>query len=152
NKMKDEKRIEELKQLIAKYDKQYYELGQSDISDAEYDRLYEEYVKLEEQYPELKEMKDSPTRKVDAGDDAGTTSSFPKYTHKSPMLSINQKSRELNDLKDFYENVGGDGTEVIVEPKLDGITCNINYENGIFVNAATRGNGYVGDLITENFQ
>ena len=62
--MKDEKRIEELKQLIAKYDKQYYELGQSDISDAEYDRLYEEYVKLEEQYPELKEMKDSPTRKV----------------------------------------------------------------------------------------
>lgn len=152
NKMKDEKRIEELKQLIAKYDKQYYELGQSDISDAEYDRLYEEYVKLEEQYPELKEMKDSPTRKVGAGDDAGTTTLFPKYTHKSPLLSINQKSRDLNDLKDFYENVGGDGTEVIVEPKLDGITCNINYENGIFVNAATRGNGYVGDLITENFQ
>lgn len=150
--MKDEKRIEELKQLIAKYDKQYYELGQSDISDAEYDRLYEEYVKLEEQYPELKEMKDSPTRKVGAGDDAGTTTLFPKYTHKSPLLSINQKSRDLNDLKDFYENVGGDGTEVIVEPKLDGITCNINYENGIFVNAATRGNGYVGDLITENFQ
>lgn len=150
--MKDEKRIEELKQLIAKYDKQYYELGQSDISDAEYDRLYEEYVKLEEQYPELKEMKDSPTRKVGAGDDAGTTTLFPKYTHKSPLLSINQKSRDLNDLKDFYENVGGDGTEVIVEPKLDGITCNINYENGIFVSAATRGNGYVGDLITENFQ
>ena len=150
--MKDKKRIEELKQLIAKYDKQYYELGQSDISDAEYDRLYEEYVKLEEQYPELKEMKDSPTRKVGAGDDAGTTTLFPKYTHKSPLLSINQKSRDLNDLKDFYENVGGDGTEVIVEPKLDGITCNINYENGIFVNAATRGNGYVGDLITENFQ
>lgn len=150
--MKDEKRIEELKQLIAKYDKQYYELGQSDISDAEYDRLYEEYVKLEEQYPELKEMKDSPTRKVGAGNDAGTTTLFPKYTHKSPLLSINQKSRDLNDLKDFYENVGGNGTEVIVEPKLDGITCNINYENGIFVNAATRGNGYVGDLITENFQ
>lgn len=48
--------------------------------------------------------------------------------------------------------MGGDGTEVIIEPKLDGITCNINYESGQLVNAATRGNGYVGDLITENFQ
>lgn len=150
--MKEIKRIQEIKKLISKYDRQYYELGQSDISDAEYDRLYEEYLQYEEKYPELKEMKDAPTRRVGAGKEAGSTTLFPKYTHKSPLLSINQKSRDLNDLKDFYENVGGDGTEVIVEPKLDGITCNINYENGIFVNAATRGNGYVGDLITENFQ
>ena len=97
-------------------------------------------------------MEDAPTRRIGAGKDAGSTTLFPKYTHKSPLLSINQKSRELEDLKDFYEFVGGDGTEVIIEPKLDGITCNINYENGFFVNAATRGNGYTGDLITENFQ
>lgn len=150
--MSDEKRIQELKQLIDKYDKQYYELGQSDISDAEYDRLYEEYQKYEEKYPELKDLKNSPTKKVGAGQEAGTTTLFPKYTHKSPLLSINQKSRELRDLREFYENIGGNGTEVIIEPKLDGITCNINYENSKFVNASTRGNGYVGDLITENFQ
>ena len=150
--MKEEKRIQELKQLIAKYDKQYYEEGISDISDAQYDRLYDEYLEYERKYPELKEMEDAPTRRVGAGDEAGTTTLFKKFTHKSPLLSINQKSRDLNDLKDFYESVGGDGVEVIVEPKLDGITCNINYEDGVFVNAATRGNGYVGDLITENFE
>ena len=150
--MKEIERVQEIKNLIAKYDRQYYELGQSDISDAEYDRLYEEYLQYEEKYPELKNMEDAPTRRIGAGKDAGSTTLFPKYTHKSPLLSINQKSRELEDLKDFYEFVGGDGTEVIIEPKLDGITCNINYENGFFVNAATRGNGYTGDLITENFQ
>ena len=150
--MKEIERVQEIKNLIAKYDRQYYELGQSDISDAEYDRLYEEYLQYEEKYPELKNMEDAPTRRIGAGKDAGSTTLFPKYTHKSPLLSINQKSRDLNDLKDFYEFVGGDGTEVIIEPKLDGITCNINYENGFFVNAATRGNGYTGDLITENFQ
>lgn len=150
--MKEIERVQEIKNLIAKYDRQYYELGQSDISDAEYDRLYEEYLQYEEKYPELKNMEDAPTRRIGAWKDAGSTTLFPKYTHKSPLLSINQKSRELEDLKDFYEFVGGDGTEVIIEPKLDGITCNINYENGFFVNAATRGNGYTGDLITENFQ
>lgn len=150
--MKEIERVQEIKNLIAKYDRQYYELGQSDISDAEYDRLYEEYLQYEEKYPELKNMEDAPTRRIGAGKDAGSTTLFPKYTHKSPLLSINQKSRELEDLKDFYKFVGGDGTEVIIEPKLDGITCNINYENGFFVNAATRGNGYTGDLITENFQ
>lgn len=148
----EKNRIQELKQLIAKYDKQYYEEGVSEISDSEYDRLYEEYLAFEEKYPELKDMKDAPTKRVGAGNDAGTTTAFPKFTHKSPLLSIDRKAKELSELKDFYEKVGGDGTEVIIEPKLDGITVNINYENGKFVNAATRGNGYIGDLITENFK
>lgn len=150
--LKDKKRIQELKELIVKYDKQYYEEGVSEISDAEYDRLYEEYMDFETKYPELKDLNDSPSRRVGAGNLAGTTSGLPKYTHKSPLLSINHKSKELDDLKAFYESIGGDGTEVIIEPKLDGITVNINYEDGKFVNAATRGNGYIGDLITENFQ
>lgn len=150
--LKDKKRIHELKKLIIKYDKQYYEDGVSEISDAEYDRLYEEYMELEAKYPELKEENDAPSKRVGAGEYAGTTSGLPKYTHKSPLLSINRKSKELDDLKAFYESIGGDGTEVIIEPKLDGITVNINYEDGKFVNAATRGNGYIGDLITENFQ
>lgn len=147
---KDYKRIQELKTLIAKYDKQYYEEGVSEISDAEYDRLYDEYLSFEDKYPELKSIEDAPTKRVGAGSLA--SSGLPKYTHKSPLLSINRKSKELEDLKAFYESVGGEGTEVIIEPKLDGITCNINYEHGKFVNAATRGNGYIGDLITQNFQ
>ena len=66
-------RASQLKELIAKYDKQYYEEGVSDISDAEYDRLYEEYLEFENKYPELKDMADAPTKRVGAGDVAGTT-------------------------------------------------------------------------------
>lgn len=145
-------RVNKLKQLIAKYDKQYYEEGVSDISDAEYDRFYEEYLEFEDRYPELKDMADAPTKRVGAGDEAGTTTLLPKFTHHTPLLSINKKAKELEELKAFYESIGGDGTEVIIEPKLDGITCNINYENGELVNSATRGNGYIGDLVTENFK
>ena len=148
----DQKRILLLKDLLKKYDIQYYEKGESEISDAEYDRLYNEYLEFEKKYPELKELEDAPTRRVGAGDVAGTSTSLPKFTHKSPLLSINRKAKELSELKDFYDKIGGDGTEVIIEPKLDGITCNINYEAGTFVNAATRGNGYIGDLITNNFK
>lgn len=144
-------RAKELKELIYKYDVLYYEKGVSEISDAEYDRLYAEYQELEELFPELKND-ESPTKRVGAGTEAGSTSALPKFTHKSPLLSIDRKSKNLDDLYDFYQKCGGDGVEVIVEPKLDGITCNINYENGEFVNAATRGNGYIGDLITENFK
>lgn len=151
-KTSDYNRIQELIDLIAKYDKQYYEEGVSEISDAEYDRLYDEYLEFEKKYPEIKEYDNAPTKRVGAGKEAGTTTGLPKFTHKSPLLSIDRKAKEIEELKDFYEKCGGDGTAVIIEPKLDGITCNINYENGKFVNAATRGNGYIGDLITENFK
>ncbi|MEG1299685.1 MAG: NAD-dependent DNA ligase LigA [Erysipelotrichaceae bacterium] len=142
----------ELKALIAKYDFQYYEEGESDVSDAEYDRLYDEYQKLEEQYPDLFQLADSPTRSVGAGSKSGETTGLPKITHKSPLLSIDRKAKELSALKEFYDKCGGDGTKVIIQPKLDGITCNINYENGIFSDAATRGNGYIGECITKNFK
>lgn len=145
-------RIDELKQLIKKYDRQYYEEGVSEISDAEYDRLYDEYLALEKEHPEYAKMEDAPTRRVGAGSEAGTTTGLPKITHKSPLLSIDRKAKEMSELLDFYTKCGGDGTEVIIQPKLDGITCNINYENGKLVNAATRGNGYIGDLITDNFK
>lgn len=148
----DENRIKELKVLIAKYDKQYYENGVSDISDAEYDRLYDEYLEFENKYPELRTLSDAPTKRVGAGKEAGTSTSLPKFTHKSPLLSIDRKAKDMESLKDFFEKCGGEGKTFIVEPKLDGITCNINYEGGRFVNAATRGNGYIGDLITEQFK
>lgn len=148
----DENRIKELKELIAKYDKQYYENGVSDISDAEYDRLYDEYLEFENKYPELRDLSDAPTKRVGAGKEAGSSTALPKFTHKSPLLSIDRKAKDMESLKDFFEKCGGEGKTFIVEPKLDGITCNINYEGGRFVNAATRGNGYIGDLITEQFK
>lgn len=152
--MEKEKELQlalQLKEKIRYYDDLYYEKGISEISDAEYDRLYKEYEELERKYPELK-TPDSPTQRVGAGENAGTATILPKFTHKSPLLSIDRKAKEISELKDFYDKIGGDGTEVIVEPKFDGITCNINYESTLFANAATRGNGYIGDLITENFR
>lgn len=143
-------RITELKDLIKKYDQQYYGQGFSEISDAEYDRLYEEYLQLETEFPEFKSMEDTPTRRVGTGELPAF--GLPKFTHKSPLLSIENKSKELSVLRSFYDSLGGDGIEVIVQPKLDGITCNINYENGRLVNAATRGNGTIGELITEQFK
>ena len=139
-----------LKELISKYDTQYYDEGYSDISDSEYDRLYKEYEDLESLFPELKEMADSPTRRVGAIKRVLTT--LPKYTHKTPLLSIDKKAKEIEELYDFYQKCGGDGTEVLIEPKFDGITCNLTYENHLLVSAATRGNGYIGDLITDNFK
>lgn len=141
--------IVKLIEQINYYDKKYYEEGISEISDNEYDRLYESFLSYLEQYPEIEQWKDIPTHKVGAGKDANA-SDFVKITHKSPLLSIDQKSRDISDLKKWYEKL--ESPDVIVEPKLDGITVNINYENGEFINAATRGNGIIGDLITEQFK
>ena len=141
------KRAYELREKIAYYDQLYYEEGISEISDAEYDRLYKEYEEIEKQYPELKDA-NSPTMRVGG---LVQETLLPKFTHKSPLLSIDRKAKEVSELKDFYEKAGGEGTQVIIEPKFDGITCNINYEDELFANAATRGNGYIGDLITGNF-
>ena len=143
---KTEKKIKEIIEKINYYSDLYYNHGVSEISDAEFDRLYDEFLDFAEKYPEIKEWEDSPIKKV--GADA--TSNFEKFSHKSPLLSIDQKSRELEDLKKWYDKLTG--KQVIVEPKLDGITININYEKGKFVNAATRGNGYIGDLITKQFK
>lgn len=141
-------RANELRSKIAYYDQLYYEKGISEISDAEYDRLYKEYEDLERKYPELKD-ENSPTNRVGG---LKQETLLPKFTHKSPLLSIDRKAKDLDELEDFYKKIGGDGVEVIIEPKFDGITVNLNYEGGKFVNAATRGNGYIGDLITDNFK
>ena len=89
-----------LKELISKYDTQYYDEGYSDISDSEYDRLYKEYEDLEKIFPELSKMADSPTRRVGAIKRVLTT--LPKYTHKTPLLSIDKKAKEISELYDFY--------------------------------------------------
>ena len=131
------------------YDDLYYNKGISEISDNEYDRLYETFLSYVEKYPEIKEWDNIPTKKVGAGD-VKAPGNFEKFTHKSPLLSIDQKSREMDELEKWYKKIGN--PEVLVQPKLDGITVNLNYENGKFINVATRGNGYIGDLITKQYK
>lgn len=158
----------ELKKKIQQYDHAYYVLAKPLISDAEYDRLYKEYENLEKQYPELK-TPDSPTQRV--GSEPLTK--LEKFEHQTPLLSIDQKAKTVEALTKFYQDCGGDGTEILVQPKADGLTGNVNYapveseifkqfypdfsveqaENGAYlVNGATRGNGYIGELITENIK
>lgn len=135
----------ELKELLRKYDIQYYTHGVSEISDAQYDRLYDEYVALEQKYPELL-TSDSPTQRV-GGE---PLSQFEKVTHRTPLLSINQKGQSIEALSKWYYDMGGDSVSFIVQPKFDGITINDYYEDGVLVEAASRGNGIVGELLTEN--
>lgn len=159
----------ELKRKIKEYDHAYYVLNNPLISDAEYDRLYKEYENLEKQYPELK-TPDSPTQRVGAE----PLSKLEKITHKTPLLSIDQKAKSVEALTKFYQDCGGDGVEVLIQPKADGLTGDVNYapvdseeflkfmgssvnvnglENGSYlIYGATRGNGYIGELITENIR
>ena len=136
-----------LKKEIKKLDHAYYVLNQSLVSDAEYDRMYKEYEELEKMYPELKTI-DSPTQRVGSE----PVSALEKITHPTPLLSIDQKSKSTEDLIKWYRDCGGNGTEVLITPKYDGITVDTNYNNGLFTYAATRGNGYIGEVISENIK
>lgn len=137
--------VENLKESIKKADFEYYVLGNPSLSDAQYDRMYQEYVEYETAFPELKTA-DSPTLRV-GGE---PLDKFEKTTHRSPLLSIDQKAKTAHALKSFYENCGGEGTEILIQPKFDGLTVNNTYQESFLVEAATRGNGYVGEVITDN--
>ena len=139
----DLNRGNELKTMIHHYDQAYYRDGVSLITDAQYDRLYDEYQALERQYPELL-TPDSPTQRVGGG----LLEGFEKFTHLSPLLSIDQKSKTESELRKWYDNMGGEGTRILIQPKLDGITINTLYEHHQMKVAATRGNGYVGENVT----
>lgn len=136
-------RGQQLKTLIHQYDQAYYRDGISLVTDAEYDRLYDEYVALEQQYPELL-TPDSPTQRVGGG----LLEGFEKFTHLSPLLSIDQKSKSEAELRKWYQSVGGTGTRILIQPKLDGITINALYQDHYLSLAATRGNGYIGEVVT----
>ncbi|MCB9452045.1 MAG: NAD-dependent DNA ligase LigA [Anaerolineaceae bacterium] len=119
------------------------------ITDAEYDRLYHELVALETEHPELV-TPDSPTQR--AGSDL--SEEFPKVTHPAPILSLSNAFSE-DDLRAWEERnlkllPPGTQLDYTLEPKLDGLTIVITYENGVLTRAATRGNGEVGDDVTPN--
>lgn len=135
---------------IAKYDHEYYVLDTPSITDNEYDGLYRELAALETQFPELVTT-DSPTQRV-----GGVASDvFSSVTHKQAMLSLNNvfEAEELMAFdKRMTEGLDTDVVEYAVEPKFDGLAITLSYENGVFVQGATRGDGYVGENVTHNLR
>lgn len=136
--------------LLNKYSYDYYVEDNPQISDTEYDTLYKQLEKLEQEYPEFI-LDNSPTQRV--GD--RVLDEFEKVIHKVPMLSLSN-TFSIEDLRDFDSRISklsSDASiEYICELKIDGLAISINYENGKLLSAATRGDGMVGENVTENIK
>jgi len=139
-------RVEELSKILNEANYNYYILDNPTISDQEFDKYLRELIELEEKYPELK-RDDSPTVRV-----GGTVlDGFEKVSHKIPMLSIGDVFNE-EEILEFDNRIRKEGfdPEYVCELKIDGLSVSLHYEKGRLVRAATRGNGVVGDDITNN--
>lgn len=147
DKQKALKRIIELRELINYHNKQYYVYDSPVISDAEFDKLMKELEKLEKEFPEFI-TPDSPTQRV-GGE---PLSSFAQVVHRVPMMSLSNAytKEDLLDFKRRVEEVVGPDVEYVVELKIDGLAVSITYEDGVFTRAATRGDGEVGEDVTQN--
>lgn len=139
-------RMNEIIDLLNKYAYEYYTLDKPSVEDAEYDRLMQELIRIESSHPEWVRL-DSPTRKI-GGE---VISEFEKVTHRVPMMSLGNVFNE-EEIRDFDEKVSKvfPKHEYVCELKIDGLAFNIEYKDGVFVKAATRGNGVVGEDITHN--
>ena len=144
-----EKKIDELRHLLNQYNYEYHVLDQPTIPDAEYDQLLKELIKLEEAFPELI-TPDSPSQRVGGQ----VLDLFKKVRHESPMLSLSNAFNE-NDLRDFDRRVRqgvGDEFSYVCELKIDGLAVSLKYENGLFIQGSTRGDGTIGEDITANLK
>ncbi|KMY48396.1 NAD-dependent DNA ligase LigA [Peribacillus loiseleuriae] len=142
-------KITELQTLLNQYGYEYYVLDQPSVSDAEYDQLLRELIEYEDQFPELR-TPDSPTQRVGGA----VLEMFEKVEHTSPMLSLGNAFNE-QDLRDFDRRVRqavGDSISYVCELKIDGLAITLQYENGYFKLGATRGDGTIGEDITENLK
>lgn len=143
------KRAAELREELRLHIYRYNVLNDPIITDAEYDKLFHELVALEDDYPELR-TPDSPTQRV--GSDLDTD--FAKVAHPAPILSLANafNTEDLHKWAERNQRRLGDEIEFsyVLEPKLDGLSIVITYENGVLTTAATRGNGDVGDDVTAN--
>src|SRR5437773_3294097 len=144
------KRLEELRDEIRKHDRLYYDEAAPIISDREYDRLYKELVALETQFPDLV-TPDSPTQRVGGK----PLKAFEQIYHLIQMLILDKTYSE-EELKNFYKRIlrilPTQQIPVVIEPKVDGVAVSLVYENGRLRQAATRGDGNVGDNITQNIR
>jgi DNA ligase (NAD+) len=144
------KRVAQLRQEIEAHNRRYYEEAAPTISDREYDALYRELSDLEKQFPQLAAA-NSPTQRV-----GGTPlKAFGQITHRVPMLSLDNTYSE-EEVKDFYRRMErllpNKKIPVVIEPKVDGVAVSLLYEKGELRYAATRGDGTVGDDITQNIR
>lgn len=149
NRTEAEKLIKELREKINYHNRRYYVYDDPVISDAEYDEMLRELIELESQFPDLI-TPDSPTQRV-GGE---PLEAFEKVIHSTPMLSLANAFNEA-ELKEFdrrVKSVVGNQVEYVVELKIDGLAVSLIYENGIFTRGATRGDGRVGEDITQNLK
>jgi len=147
-----QRRAEQLRREIAYHEHRYYALADPIISDSEYDALVDKLRQLESRHPDLV-TQDSPTQRVGGKIPAG----FVKVTHPAPILSLD-KSTSRDDIFAWWERVrrlvpdDAPPPAWVVEPKLDGLTVVLHYEQGLFVLGATRGDGVVGEDVTANLR
>ena len=143
-------KIQELIEKISTFDYQYYVLDNPSISDFEYDKIFKLLVDLENKNPELIRP-DSPSQRVGGK----ALDSFESVIHRQAMLSLNNAFEEDELIafdKRIKDDIGIDEVEYAVEPKFDGLAITLTYENGIFVQGATRGDGYTGENVTHNLK
>lgn len=146
--MEAAKRVDELIRILNEANYRYYVMDDPVLLDFEYDRMLRELENLELEHPQLLRH-DSPTQRVGGA----ALSKFEKVTHAVPLMSL-QDVFSLEELTDFLDKIIREhtGTAFTVEPKVDGLSVALEYENGIFVRGATRGDGAVGEDVTENLK
>ena len=143
--MELEKRVKELREKLNYYSKLYYDEDNSPLSDYDYDMMMNELKKIEKEHPEFV-TKDSPTQHVGGH----AREDLPKVTHEVPLKSL-QDIFSFDELYEFDKRIKESGkTNYCVETKIDGLSCALKYENGILVQGATRGDGFVGEDVTDN--
>jgi DNA ligase (NAD+) len=144
------KRIATLRDLIEYHNTRYYQQDDPEISDAEYDLLMKELQALEDTYPDA-DIATSPTQRVGAA----PLSKFFSFNHPSPMLSLANafSTQEITDFDTRIKRLAGsESIYYVAEPKLDGLAVNLIYEKGIFAQGATRGDGAIGEDVTQNLR
>src|SRR5436190_18389616 len=144
-------RLDELREQVDHHLYRYHVLDDPEISDAAYDRLFDELKALEEEHPELVPP-DSPTQRVGAP----PSDRFQKVQHLTPMGSL-EKVTDDESLFKWAEDVrkrldSDEPVAYVIEPKIDGSAINLVYENGVFARGATRGDGYQGEEVTPNLR
>jgi DNA ligase (NAD+) len=145
-----EKHIDNLREVIDHHNYLYYVKNEPEISDSRFDRLFKALQVLEDRFPELK-TESSPTKKVGAP----PVDELPEVEHRAPMLSLNsvQEEEEIEEFHDFIlRELKAKEVEYIAEPKLDGLSVEIVYEDGVFSYGDTRGDGRTGEDISKNLK
>ena len=142
-------RLDQLRSLIANHNERYYAHDAPEISDADYDQLVREVAQLESEHPELADA-ESPTQLIGAG---ALNEAFSPVAHRVPMTSLDN-AMDATELAAWGERVarglGGETARFVCELKIDGLAMSLRYERGRFVQAATRGDGRVGEDVTAN--